>query len=135
MSWKPIGRLSPEVVGINKRYTDLIDVKIRLTSALPAKWVELFKSNAGQEIGGRSVSINEDTVTFSSTEEELREVIAQVDRRIAAANDGYANFVLPEQEAARKRAAAEASMLSGLRTRGSSWKDFEKGRARWSTPS
>jgi len=122
MAWNRITRGKPRVRGINSRYPGLINVEIDLSATPPSEWAEAFDHPSGVSIsmGMHPPERSGSTIRLMCPDSELEAYVANVDARIAAANDSFERQVLPSLEAAeasaqRDRAAAQARVADAQR--------------------
>jgi len=103
-SWKPVERSKPEILGINKRDSSLIDVQIRLsTSHLPNDWNQFFLKPVGLRVPPslRSMAVLGDKglILFEAPDDQIEACVGHVDERISSANRRYETEVIPKHRA------------------------------------
>jgi hypothetical protein len=116
MKWDPISRGKPRVRGVNPQDSGLIDVEIDLSITPPPEWAQAFTNPPDVPI---SMGMHPPTlsgprgVELQLPDGELEAYVANIDARIAAANDYFERQVLPslmaaEASAQRDEASAQA---------------------------
>ncbi len=123
MAWTRIERSGkPRVRGPNDQYPGLIDVEIDLTLTPPREWAQAFLNPSGVSIsmGWRHPTLSDATIRIMPPDDKLEANVAEVDARIAAANDYFERQVLPSLQAAeasaqRDQAAAQARIADAQR--------------------
>ncbi len=114
--WRPVGRGKPEIVGVNRQYPGLLDVRVTLDADPPDEWAAFFERPSGVPI---SLSMHPPTLTgrlisLRPSDSELESYIEHIDLRIDAANRHYETESLPR---IRARELREASIQAEERAR------------------
>ncbi len=100
-TWEPIKRVAVKVTGVDAQEAGLLDAYIELSAAPPKEWPHRFENPVGLDVSSSMYppKVNGSRVTLHVQDDRMAEYVADVDARIAAANEYYENEVLPAQVA------------------------------------
>ena len=107
MAWTRIVRSGkPRVKGINSQYSGLLDVEVDLKPTPSREWADFFSQPFAvpTKLSMHPPQLSGSTVLLMPPDGELDAYVANVDARIAAANDFFEAQVLPHLQAAEARA-------------------------------
>jgi len=123
MAWTRIARSgTPRVMGVNSKYSGLIDVEVDLKPTPPREWANFFSQPFAvpTKLSMHPPKLSGSIVMLMPPDNELDAYVANVDARIEAANDYFEAHVLPNLEAAeasaqRDKASAQTRVAEAQR--------------------
>ena len=126
-----VERGKPRVIGSDPQAPGLLVVEVDLTPRPDEPWTEIFGGGAFGAPPGVSISLSThppelrgSTVRLTPPDDEVERYMEDLDRRIEATNEHYAQTVVPELERQRReeRERAETERRGLKRPSGSSTK-------------
>lgn len=105
MKWTPITRGKPKVLGINEKYSGLLNVELDLSDTPPREWAEFFThpTGIGISMSMHPPKLSGHIVSLRPPDGEIEKYVNHIDERIVAANAYYERQVIPDLEAAEAR--------------------------------
>jgi len=111
MVYEPVARGDVDVLGVSPALPGLLDVSVALDPPPPDReWAAMFARPIGTPVptGLQLPRLSGARVRLRVPDDRIVDAIIDVDARIAAANQRYADLVVPE--IAREQAAVEAEI-------------------------
>lgn len=102
--WTPITRGDPEVHGVDREFPGLLSISVKLSAVPPRPWIDHFIF-ATTVLSMHPPRLSSDTVWLRPPDAEVEQYMANLDQRIAAANQQFEANDLPRirAEEARKQ--------------------------------
>ena len=104
MTLTPLSRGKLQAKGSDPEYRRLLRIEVELSQTPPPGWAEEFQNPVGLGIpmSMHPPRISGRNVYLSPPDDQVEEYVKHLDERIAAANKGYEQRVLPKVRAAEE---------------------------------
>src|SRR5687768_5797122 len=110
MTWTPITRGQPDVLGVHPQWKGLLKVRIQLSRSPPSEWARFFMDAIGVSLpmNMHRPELYGAELMLRPPDSELDAYVQKIDERIGSANTQYEQLVLPRLRAQEERQKKEA---------------------------